>query len=188
MRKTLLVAGCLGLVGALAGCTGSPPARPTPTVPPIVGDPLDMTRAATRPCTLLRPDQLAQYHVTTPGTPTSIAGGPACSWTPTPARLPSFRAGVDTHSGGLTALYRERNSLPVFRPATISEYPAVHTAATADALRRGRCTVEVGVAGDTLLIVDVTVADSGSLDYTDPCSDADAVAADVIAGSEAGAP
>ncbi len=120
----LLLAGGLGMAVALAGCTSGPsgpakPARPSPAIP---GDPLDLSKAAARPCTMLRPDQLAQFRLTSPGTTTSIASGPACAWTPTVTGFPSYLAGVDLHSGGLEALYHKRASLPVFQPTKISEY------------------------------------------------------------------
>ncbi|HEY3608590.1 MAG TPA: DUF3558 domain-containing protein [Pseudonocardiaceae bacterium] len=190
MRTMLLLAGGLGVAVALAGCTSGPsgPAKPARLSPAIGANPLDMSKAAARPCTMLRPDQLAQFHLTSPGTTTSIASGPACAWTPTVSGLPSYLAGVDLHSGGLEALYHRRASLPVFQPTKVSEYPAVHTATTTSALHHGQCTTQVGVANDTLLIVSVTVPSSQPLDYTDPCPSADDLAAAILANTEGAAP
>lgn len=189
-RIAAVVAGCVCLGGVLGACTSGPAGPPAPSrlSPPIPANPLDLSKSGNRPCgTLLRPDQLAQYHLTAPGTTTSLPSGAACSWTPADAALPSYTAGVDLRSGGLEALYHRRSAIPVFQPATVSEYPAVHTAASAAALRQGRCTVEVGVANDTLLIVGVVVP-SQSLDHGTPCDDADAFAADVIANSQGAQP
>jgi hypothetical protein len=185
-RIALVVAGCVSLGGVLGACTsggesGAP--RPSRLAPPVPGNPLDMTKAAAAPCTLLRPDQLAQYHLVAPGT----ASGATCSWPAATSGLPSYTAAVDRRSGGLEGLYHKRNTMPVFQPATVSEYPAVHTATTPAALHEGHCTVEVGVADDTLLVVGSTVP-SESLDYTTPCDDADTFAADIIANSQAGQP
>lgn len=189
MRTTLLLIGALGLL-ALAGCTSGPSSPPAPTrlSPPIKGDPLDLSHGARQPCALLRPNQLAQFRLGSPGTPTSMAGVPACAWTPTVPILPAYQAGVDMHSGGLEALYHKRATMPVFQPTSVSEYPAVHTAATASALRHGSCTTEVGVANDTLLIVTVTVPSTQPLDYADPCPRADDLAAAIIANAEGNAP
>ena len=184
-RIAVVIAGGLGLGVLLGACTSGQHSQPTPTttVPTIAGDPLDMSQVSTRPCALLRPDQLAQYHLTVPGTMITITGVPGCAWTPQAADLPSYQAGVDLHSGGLAALYRRRASMPIFQPTSVSEYPAVHTA-----IGRGRCTVQVGVANDTLVIVNVAVPNTQSPDYTDPCDDADTFAADIIADGEGTAP
>ncbi len=177
-RIAMVAAGCLCL-GALGACTSSPPSSPKPTrlAPPIPGNPLDMAKPAAQPCALLRPDQLAQYHIGTPG----AASGSGCTWT---SSVGAYTASVDLRSGGIEALYHRRHTMPVFAPATVLEYPAVHTADTAAAPSHGRCTVDVGVADDTLLVVGVTVPDSRALDYTTPCDDADAFAADVIANTQ----
>jgi hypothetical protein len=137
---------------------------------------------------MLRPDQLAQYHLAVPGVVTSIASGPACAWTPTVTGLPSYLAGVDLHSGGLEALYHKRASLPVFQPTKISQYPAVHTATTTSEVHHGRCTTQVGVANDTLLIVTVTVPSTQTFDYADPCPVADDLTAAILANTKGAAP
>lgn len=188
-RIAMVAAACLGVGGVLGACTSGPasPPKPTRLSPPIPGNPLDFSKSVTRPCALLRPDQLAQYHLGAQGTMTSISGVPACAWSPASAGLAAYQAGVDMRSGGIEALYHRRSAMPVFQPATVSEYPAVHTAVTATALRQGRCTVDVGVADDTLLVVDVTVP-SQALDYGTPCDDADAFAADAIANAQGAQP
>lgn len=193
MRRALPLT-CLLVVGAgaaVAACTsgpGSPPPAPSRLSPPITGDPLNLSRAATAPCGLLRPDQLAQYHLGAPGTATTVGGVPACAWSPAGSAGPSYQADVDLHSGGLEALYRRRATFPVFAPTKVSEYPAVHTAPDTAAQKHGRCTVQVKVAEGTLLTVTVTVPASQALDYTDPCPDADQFAASAIANAEGAAP
>lgn len=185
-RTALLLAGC-GVLGTLAACTsGSPP--PPRLSPPIVGDPLDLSRIAATPCDLATADILAQYHLTAPGTETTTTTGPACTWTARTTALPNYQAGVDLHSGGLEALYHRRAAIPVFQPTAVSEYPAVNTAASRDAVRHGQCTVQVGVANDTLLVVSVIYTDPHAVDYTDPCPDADTFAASLLGHAEGKAP
>jgi hypothetical protein len=195
--RALVVALTLATLGALAACgsgAGTTPPRPaTPAIPTITGDPLNMTHAAGEPCTLARPDQLAQYRLVVNGVPTNLPSTPGhtvagCGWTPTTPGLPGYQAGVDITSGGIATLYNQRSRLAVFQPTSVSEYPAVHTAANPTALMHGQCTVDVGVANDTLLVVRVTVPNPASLDYSDPCPDADSFAATVIANAEGKAP
>lgn len=50
-------------------------------------------------------------------------------------------------------------------------YPAIH---------RGTCTVEVGVAEDTLLTITVDATDPTLSAHTDPCAEADRFAGTVI--------
>jgi hypothetical protein len=192
----LVTVACCGMGVTLGACSSgaAAPATPARLAPSITADPLDLSRTVQTPCTLLRPDQLAQYHLTNPGSATALAPvtvgagttDPACAWTPTSAALPGYRAGVDQHSGGLEGLYRHRAALPVFRPTMVSGFPAVDTAAGADAQGRGQCTVEVGVAGDTLLIVGITVPAGDAFDYTDPCPNAEQFAAAIIGNAEGG--
>jgi hypothetical protein len=185
---TAIVASVLALSACTSG--GDSTAKPPPTTsryapPTLAGDPLNLSSAGRAPCTqLLRADQLAQFHITTPGTQTAVASGPACRWQPDPNVLPIYQAAVDQHSGGLAALYKQRDRLPVFLPVHVSEYPAVHVAASQRALTQGQCTVRVGVASDTLLSVDVTERAPSLQSYRDPCPDADAFAAAIIANNE----
>lgn len=172
-------------VAALAGCSGNP-ASPPPksSVPSMSADPINLAGIAGKPCTLLRPDQLAQFHVLTPGTTgtgplTSASGTPICTWQPSQGSEPAYAAAVDLHSGGLTALYRRRASLARFVPFTVSGYPGADTAVGA-----GHCTVQIAVADGTLLDAAVTVRDAEAADYGDPCSDAQSFAAAIIGNSQ----
>lgn len=172
------------LAAACTSGSGSGAPASTPAVPSMTADPLDMTKAAGQPCGLLRADQLAQYHLVTPGTP----AGTDCVWTPTAAALPGYRAGVDQTSGGLAGLYGKRARMPVFQPTKVGDYPAVNTASSAAAQRQGQCTVEVGVAADTLIIATVTVPPADTVDYSDPCPDADQFAESIVANAEGAVP
>ncbi|HEX3781866.1 MAG TPA: DUF3558 domain-containing protein [Pseudonocardiaceae bacterium] len=195
IRTGLLLAGLVSVV-ALTACTGNSGAAPKPsspptatTVPTMVDDPIDLSRIAAKPCTMLRPDQLAQFHIVTPGTtgtnPISTgAAGVTCAWQPVQNTEPTYQAGVDLHSGGLPALYRRRSSLPVFQPFSESGYPGVDTATSASVLAHGRCTVQIEVAAGVLLDASVTVRDTQAADYPDPCSDAQSFAAATIANSQ----
>ena len=191
MRIGLVALACCALV-VLAACgSGSAtlPPKPTPAVPTMVDEPIDLTGLAGKPCTMLRPDQLAQFHIVAPGTmsqaPLSTsAGTPVCTWQPVQSAEPVYAAAVDRHSGGLDALYRRRAGLPVFEPFAESGYPGVNTATSENALAQGRCTVQVEVASGVLLDAAVTVRDPQAPDYTDPCSDAQSFAAAIIANSQ----
>lgn len=186
-----LVAMCV-LAAALTACGGgsaAPPSRPTPSVPTMVDEPINLAGVAAKPCAMLRPDQLAQFHIVAPGTVGSTplstsAGAPVCTWQPAQRTEGIYAAGVDLRSGGLDALYRRRASLPVFQPFTESGYPGVNTATGTDVLAHGRCTVQVEVAAGVLLDAAVTVRDPQAPDYTDPCPDAQSFAAAIIANAQ----
>jgi hypothetical protein len=182
LSTALLAAGLLG-IGTMTACGSGATPTPNTSAPTITADPLNMSRYVSGPCAMLRADQLAQYHLVAPGMTSSDGSGAACRWTAAPTTLPSYTGRADPRSGGLTALYARRPSIPVFRPTMISNYPAVNTANSADVTQHGQCTVQVGVAPGTLLVVDVTVPAVQALDYTDPCPDANALAAAIIANS-----
>jgi hypothetical protein len=183
----------MAALAALAACGGNsatPPPRPTtPSVPTMVDEPINLTGVADKPCTMLRPDQLAQFHILAPGTAgagplSTAAGAPVCTWQPSLNTEAVYAAGVDQHSGGLAALYKRRASLPVFQPFSESGYPGVNTATSKNVLAHGRCTVQIEVASGVLLDAAVTVRDTQAADYTDPCSDAQSFAAAIIANSQ----
>ncbi len=189
-RIGLTLVACCALA-ALTACGGSaaPPPKPAPSVPTMVDDPIDLSGIAGKPCTMLRADQLAQFHIVAAGTTSTSplstsAGSPVCTWQPSRNTEPVYAAGVDQHSGGLDALYRRRASLPVFQPFAESGYPGVNTATSTNVLAHGRCTVQIEVAEGVLLDVAVTVRDSQAPDYTDPCQDAQSFAAAIIANSQ----
>ncbi|HEY4458025.1 MAG TPA: DUF3558 domain-containing protein [Pseudonocardiaceae bacterium] len=171
-------------LAALAACGSSPAPVSAPTVPTMAADPIDLSALAAKPCTMLRPDQLAQFHIVTPGStgtgplPTA-SGAPPCTWQPLQSSEPVYAAAVDLHSGGLDALYRRRAKLAEFTPFTVSGYPGVDTA-----LAHGQCTVQIEVANGVLLDAAVTVRDTESADYPDPCSDAQSFAAAIIGNSQ----
>lgn len=183
VRTIVLVLGVLCVGGLIGACTSSgqnsPPAGPNLTI----ANPLDMSAGLHHPCQLVRSDQLTQFHLVPPG----AATGGGCTWSPNVAQLPGYWSGV-AMGAGIAGLYQRRSAIAVFQPTTISGYPAVHTAATAADQRHGKCTVEIGVARDTLVDVSVTVPPSQSFDYTDPCDDVDSFAGAVIANAEGIAP
>ena len=191
MRIGLALVAVAALAG-IAACSSNsapPPAKPTPSVPTMVDDPIDLSGVAAKPCTMLRPDQLAQFHILAPGTPgtaplSTAAGTPICAWSPSLNTEPLYAAGVDLHSGGLDALYKRRASLPVFQPFAESGYPGVNTATSKNALAQGQCTVQIEVSPGVLLDAAVTVRDTQAADYTDPCPDAQSFAAAIIANSQ----
>jgi hypothetical protein len=173
MRIGLALGAVAGLA-ALAACSGSPPPQPVSTVPTMAADPIDLSPLAAKPCTLLRPDQLAQFHIVAPGStgtgPLSGASGrPICTWQPAQDSEPVYAAAVDQRSGA-------RHAPATF---TVSGYPGVEAVTGA-----GRCTVQIEVAKGVLLDAAVTVRDTEAPDYTDPCSDARSFAAAIIGNSQ----
>jgi hypothetical protein len=171
-------------LAAITACSGSPAPKPAPSVPAMADDPIDLTGLAAKPCTMLRPDQLAQFHIVAPGStgtgPLNTASGtPVCTWQPLQSSEPVYAAAVDLRSGGLDALYQRRAKLAKFGPVTVSGYPGVDTA-----LAHGQCTVQIEVAKGVLLDAAVTVRDTEAADYGDPCSDAQSFAAAIIANSQ----
>lgn len=190
----LVAVGMLAVLAACGGGSATPPPAPKPSVPTMVDEPINLTGPATRPCTMLRPDQLAQFHIVTPGTMSpgplnTSSGTPVCTWQPSQDSEPVYAAAVDRHSGGLDALYRRRAHLPVFQPFTESGYPGVNTATSTNVLAHGQCTVQIevsqnGASAGVLLDAAVTVRDPQAPDYTDPCPDAQSFAAAIIANSQ----
>jgi hypothetical protein len=181
---TLLAAATLVALTACGGNSAAP--APKPAIPTMVDEPINLTGT---PCAMLRADQLAQFHILAPGTSgagplSSASGTPVCTWQPAQHAEPVYAAAVDRRSGGIDALYARRAKLPVFQPFTESGYPGVDTATGKNVLAHGQCTVQIEVASGVLLDAAVTVRDTQSADYTDPCSDAQAFAAAIIANSQ----
>lgn len=87
-----------------------------------------------------------------PGTPRL----PNCVWTPSDTTGLTCTPSVDTTSGGTETLYQHHATVTGFDPTDVHSYPAIHRDT------RSHCTVEVGVADDTLLTVavDATVCSS----------------------------
>ena len=83
---------------------------------------------------------------------------------------------MSVSSGGLGALYAKRSHLAVFQPTRIGEYPAVNTGSQV----AGHCTVEVGVANDTLIIASTVVPRADQADYPDPCHTLDQFALVIV--------
>jgi hypothetical protein len=80
MRKVVL--STLIRMIALAGCSPGGtrlPAPPSRSSPPITLDQLDVSKYASKPCTLTDPDKLTQRGLSSPGTP----GNGTCTWTAT---------------------------------------------------------------------------------------------------------
>ena len=178
MRVAAVVLTASALLGVITGCSSPAPASPPRLSPPIPGAPIDLTEFAKAPCGLIGPEQLTRYYVTTPGILEQGAAAPTCTWTPNDTRSLSYWASVDVSSGGLETLYQRRSTIPAFEPTDVHSYPAVHT--DHDGTPPGQCTVNVGVAGDTLLIVTMKVSDAKVAPSGDPCAEADRFAGSMI--------
>ncbi|WP_037713728.1 MULTISPECIES: DUF3558 domain-containing protein [Actinomycetes] len=165
----------LALVLAAAGCS-SAPSPPPRLSPPLPDAPLDLTQFTAKPCDLMTHDQLVTFFVSDKGTTAPAAGKTVCTWIPHDTKALTYTASVDTASGGLEALYRHRAAIPGFAPTFVHSYPGIHRDN-----RDGQCTVETGVADDTLLNVTVTATDPKLDAYSDPCYEADRFAGIMIA-------
>ncbi|WP_162834118.1 DUF3558 family protein [Amycolatopsis circi] len=170
-RAGLLLAFLLGV----AGCSSAPPPPPRLS-PPLPDAPLDLTQFTTKPCDLMTRQQLVTFFVTSQGTASSATGKTACTWIPHDTKALTYIASVDTTSGGLEALYHHRAAVPGFAPVFVHSYPGVHRDD-----HDGHCTVETGVAEDTLLNVTVTATDPKLDAYSDPCYEADRFAGIMVA-------
>jgi hypothetical protein len=167
-------------LGVLAGCSNS--SHTNATAPSrITLDPIDVSGYTGQPCALLRPDQLAQQHQP-PGAPS----GEDCAWPAASPSRPSFTAHVDTASGGLDTL--QRHPPAFFEPTTIGGYPSAHADRDRDAPQHGHCTVNVGVAKDSLLVVTATYENRSAANATDPCPDADIFATLILANIKTASP
>lgn len=146
----------------LAACSSSAGGTPVPTPPstpaaslspPIEVTQLDLDDVLREPCSLLTPDIRRQFQLMGPGEP-DPAGvtGPDCSFLANPVFDPVVVVGVNTVSGGLEGLYQRRRNFAVFDPTTVAGYPALFLQPVRDA---EGCSLNVGVADDRLISVDV---------------------------------
>ncbi|GDY33792.1 DUF3558 domain-containing protein [Gandjariella thermophila] len=168
------------MLGLLAGCSGgshTSPASPSR----ITLDPIDVAGYTGRPCALVRPDQLAQHHQ-----PAGTPSGRDCNWPAASTDRPSFTAHADTTSGGLDPL--RRHPPPFFEPTTIGGYPAAHTDTDHGGPQHGHCTVNVGVADSSLVVVTATYENRSAANATAPCPDADMFATLVLSNIKTAAP
>ncbi|TCO54884.1 DUF3558 domain-containing protein [Actinocrispum wychmicini] len=169
----------------LAACTtsqtGSAGLSSSSRLSPPVLVPLDASRFVGAPCTLLKSSQPVTHDVIA-----GTAAGSTCTWQGAKPRYPTYTATVDTTSGGLETLYRNRSTLKFFEPTEIGGFPAVHTDPQAAAADHGRCTLTMGVADDSVITVVSTATDPKSTNYSSPCTDADALAHAIIATIKSG--
>ncbi len=170
MRAAAVVSIAAVSLGLLAACTSDPPG-PQRLSPPIVADPIDLSAFVTAPCGLMPAQQLAHYYITTSG----VVRASACVWTPSDTPSLTYQASVDLTSGGLESLYQHRTTIVGFEPAEVHSYPGIHRDTST-----GRCTVDVGVAGDTILAVTVDATDPQLSAHSDPCAEADRFAGTVL--------
>nr|WP_281246940.1 DUF3558 family protein [Amycolatopsis saalfeldensis] len=164
----------VGAAGLVAGCSGPAPVPP-PSPSTSTVDPIDLAAFENAPCGLPGDAELTRFSLTKPGLLTTVAGISLCDWVSANPRAARYQAGVDRRSGGLPGL-RRRTAFTRSGPDVIHGYPAGHAAADRTA---GRCTVDVGVAPDTVLRVTADIPAPGPLS-DDPCADADQFAGAII--------
>jgi hypothetical protein len=150
---------------------------------PEITKPVEVSRFVAAPCSMIKPTQPIARDLL-PG----VASENSCTWPARTPQQPEITVTVTRTSGGLEALYRRRDQLPLFEPVEIAGFPAVHIDAEHSVANRGRCTVGVGVADDAVITVTATIADPKTLNYPVPCADADLLATSIITGMTGGSP
>jgi hypothetical protein len=136
-------------------------------------DPVNLSAFVNAPCGLPGKDELARFSLPAAGQAGPAQGIVECAWTPIYPKAPRYAAGVDMHSGGLAGLGLKQ---PSFAPVTVHGHPASHAGAGPTP---GQCTVDAGVAPDTVLVVTATIPDPNALS-DNPCTDADQFAAAIV--------
>lgn len=123
-------------------------------------NPLDLSAVAAEPCALLTPQQLDSISPRLQGTPgTTSFGGPECVWRN--SRV-SIRAAADATTGqGVDVKLKQ----PGVERTEVAGYPAGHYGATDPS----NCTVSVGVAPDTELIMDFINNASAKPEHQQAC-------------------
>lgn len=194
-------------VFALAGCssaTGGQPApvpsaaQPSASAPassaagtdvPKVQNPIDTSKVAADPCSVLTPDQVS-YFIGGPVSPdkNKSAVGPSCSWS---GNVQYDYASIDVildtvHKDGMTSVYAAKGkAYKFFQPLPAADgYPLV-AYDTKEARTPGECAASLGVRDDQTLEVTIRQPDSRK-EVNNPCDSAHAVAVAIIGNIRGG--
>jgi hypothetical protein len=149
IRRPVLVGAALGVLGALAACSGgtasTPPSSappPSPTIPASlrVPAPLPTDGLLNDPCSVLTPDEATQVGLASPGKKgTSQLGG--CTWTSTRSVENTISATpLPQNKGGISDIYDQKDKDVYFQPVTIAGYPGAF-ADIQDGRPSGTCTL-----------------------------------------------
>ncbi|MEC3980957.1 DUF3558 domain-containing protein [Amycolatopsis sp. H20-H5] len=163
----------------LVTACSSPQTAPSPAPATSTADPLDLTEFEKAPCGLASPEQITRFYLAAPGTVARSQSIVSCQWSSRDPRAPRYEAAADPHSGGMAGLESRRSAFPSFERTVIHNYPAAHVKDRSDTVGHSRCTTEVGVTADTLLVITATVTER-STTSEDPCDDADRFAGSII--------
>ncbi len=169
----VVVFATMGLTACTATEPGEPGAIEPPTserlAPPIDQPPLDVEPFLDRPCDVLTREQAAEWTVSEPERVPDerTYTGPACEFQPDDPKQVFFGTTIQMLDG-LEGVYQRRNTLQLFEPTEVADYPGAFNDA-ADTRSLGSCGLTVGVAEDRALDVLVSVNDRQSPEYTDPC-------------------
>ncbi|WP_189062047.1 DUF3558 domain-containing protein [Longimycelium tulufanense] len=161
-------------------------AAPTSRLAPPLSQPeLDTAPFEKDPCTLLRPEQVAQFGEHKPPESEEALTGPSCRWAPESSLktgTPGIRLTVtiNTKSGGLEGIYQRRDKFGHFQETVIARYPGVHALDWREAPANGDCDTLLGVGEGRLVDVSVSVRDKNHPDYATACKVSDRAAGMVI--------
>jgi hypothetical protein len=168
------------LVGCSAGGGQSPVSRATPALSstghadpiPPVGDSKNL--AATAPCALLTPTQLAQNRIDLPGQPKDVLGAPGCKWN-NKAHTQEIAMWVNIGTDVMHNVYVQRAAFPVFEITDVAGHPAIRTKDLRDG---ASCNFVVAAAERQALDVRFTSLRQG---LEEPCGPAREIAEAVLA-------
>ncbi|HEX6341358.1 DUF3558 domain-containing protein [Umezawaea sp.] len=151
----LAATGCGDSTAAPAGSGGDT----TQHGAPRVRTPLDSTKAAKKPCTLLSGPQLKTLDmVGVEGVEESTPTGPICSWDDTEGdsgQYVTFTFTTGNGNGGLDRVYELKSTFQLFElQAPLQDYPTLLNAPTDDR-RNGVCALVVGITDTQILTTTV---------------------------------
>ncbi|HET9256576.1 MAG TPA: DUF3558 domain-containing protein [Pseudonocardiaceae bacterium] len=167
------------LTGCSAAGTPSPVTGATPTSSATASaDPIPPIRdvknlAATRPCDLLTPAQLAASQIDLPARSRTVVGAPACEWD-NKAHTRQISVVVDVGHDVLHNVYAQRQSFAIFEITQVEGQPALRTKDTADGTS---CTFAVATAQRQSFTLRFTSLRQG---LEEPCGQAKTLAETVM--------
>ncbi|MFB9429315.1 DUF3558 domain-containing protein [Streptoalloteichus tenebrarius] len=183
-----LVAGCSSSVagqpsasGGGSGSSVSGGSGKERLSPPLEQPVLDLKPFETKPCELLKPEQVASLTKPDPPKSGNDALGPNCTWHGSDAiRDTTVSVSLNVSTGeGLEGAYRRRSKFAQFDEFRVAGYPGVHANESEKAEGMGNCGSMVGVSDSTALFFIVHVK-KGNPDYSTSCRVNEKVAEMVI--------
>ncbi|MEU7529735.1 DUF3558 domain-containing protein [Saccharothrix sp. NPDC042600] len=188
--RSVLVVGAAA--SALAACTSTDAGNPTPastttgggsattksSAKPSGPGALDLQKFTGDPCTILTSAQVSALGTFDPAEREDSPYGPGCAWVGKDVLADSTYRVVLVVKDATLDTYREENkSLPVFREATVSGYPAVsydRGSGTRD------CTTVIGTSDKDAVLIQTNVAEDDKTNAGKPCDASEKLGVTVI--------